>query len=130
MRGLKTVQELQGPFPLPYMSFLCTVRVLCSGSIDLVPLPDSSATLLTAHNFFSVSLSRCPWPLSFSLSLDSAVANFLIRFPYSRAFAFEYISPEQTKGSVADLDPGSDVFFNPWIRDNFFSRSRIPYPYF
>jgi hypothetical protein len=48
-----------------------SVRVLCAGSIDLVPLPDSSATLLTAHNFY---LYHCPavpvLSLSFSLSLQ------------------------------------------------------------
>jgi hypothetical protein len=56
-----------------------SVRVLCAGSIDLVPLPDSSATLLTAHNF-----SLYHWPsvpgLSLSHFLYSAVAIFSIRF--------------------------------------------------
>jgi hypothetical protein len=39
---------------------------------------------------------------------------------------FQYFS------SVADPDPGSGAFFDPWIRDpeEVFSGSRIPNPYF
>ena len=63
LRGLKTVQKLQDAVPPSSLFF--SVRVLCAGSIDLVPLPDSSATLLTAHNFY---LYHCPAVPGLSLS--------------------------------------------------------------
>jgi hypothetical protein len=99
-----------------------SVRVLCAGSIDLVPLPDSSATLLTAHNF---SLYHCPAVPGLSLShfLYSAVALFQSGFlsPKHLLLNIHLLVQSKLRGQCRDMDPGFDaILINPWILDSFF----------